>query len=171
MGICCGFWERTPESVEYYISNHEWPPYRDDLRLRSYDTGKMWTGLHCLLIRSGTHDSFPANFITNGKVLPNYDIEEEYRDDEYAVELTSPFLYSVEETKTISEFLDSLDKDKLRQGFNPKFFAARAFPYVYYSDEEDQDDYFHGLYYAFEKLQRLFHKAASHNNCVIGRKS
>ena len=171
MGVCCGFWEKTPESVEHYLNNHKWAPNQGDLRLRYYDTGKTWTGLHCLLIRSGTHDSFPANFITNGKLLPNYEIGEEYKDDEYAVELTSPFLYSVEQTKKISEFLDSLDKDKLRQGFNPKFLAANAFPYQYYSDEETQDDYFHWLYYAFEKLQRFFHITASHNHCVIGRKS
>ena len=171
MGICCCFWEKTPESVEHYLSNHAWPPYRDDLRLRYYDTGKTWTGLHYLFTQAQTRDSFPANFIMNGTLLPNYDIEEENMDDEYYVEITSPFLYSVEETKTISEFLDSLDKNKLRQGFNPKFLAAHAFPYQYYDDEEAQDDYFHWLYYAFEKLQRLFHKAASHNNCVIGRKS
>ena len=138
-------------------------------RLRYYDAGKAWTGLHCLLCPLGFQNSFPENFIMNGTPLPNYEIDEEFMDDKEYVKQTSPHLYSVTETKKISEFLDSLDKDKLRKRFDPRFLADRAFPYEYYSDEEDQDDYFHALWYAFEKLQRLFHKAASHNNCIIGR--
>jgi len=171
MGVTCTFYEETPVRVKHYLNHHEWPDGRSELRLRYYDTGKLWTGLHCLFIKSGTNNTFPGNFIMNGLSLPNYEIDEEYKDDRHAVELTAPFLYSAGETKKISKFLDSLDKKKLREGFNPQYFANNAFPYEYYDDAEDQDDYFHGLYYSFLKLQRLFQKTVINKNCIIGRMS
>jgi hypothetical protein len=169
MGVRCSFWEETPERVQYYLDNHEWPTRgdlrRDNLHLEFFEAEKSWTGLHCLLYLSTKQDTFPANFIENGTRLPNY----EYSGDGYGIELTSPFLYSVAETKKISEFLDSLDKAKLRQSFDPRYLV-RAFPYEYFTNEKDQVNYFHWLYSAFEELQRFFHTAASHEHCVVGRK-
>ena len=122
MGILCNYWEETPERVEYYLNNHMWPNCdglsRSDLGLRFHEMGKSWRGFHKLFCQVGYGDTFPANFILHGTVLPNYDVREEYKDDSYYVELTSPFLYSVEETTKIADFLDSLDKIKLRKGFD-----------------------------------------------------
>jgi hypothetical protein len=131
--------------------------------------GKAWTLWHSLLCPPNMHHSFPANFIMNGTSLPNYDFDEMYKDDQHAIELTSPVLYSVEKTMMISKFLDSLDKDILRKRCTHQFWIANGYSAEYSSEEEE--DGFHGLYFSFEKLQRFFRRTASDNHCVIGRKS
>ena len=122
MGILCDYWEETPERVEYYLNNHAWPSCdghnRSDLGLRYHEMGKSWRGFHKLFCEIGGYNSFPANFIMNGTILPNYEVPEEQKNNQYYVEFKSPFLYSVEKTRMIADFLDSLDILKLRQGFD-----------------------------------------------------
>jgi len=170
MGVRCAFWEETSERVEYYLTNHKWPS-RSDLNLRFLNVEKNWALLHRLICPSEMRHSFPANFIVNGTPLPNYEFDDEYKGDEHAVELTAPFLYSVEKTKIISEFLNSLTKDKLRRACTPQFWIANGFCEASISNPEKEEDGFHALYFGFEEFQRFFHRIASDNHCVIGRKS
>jgi hypothetical protein len=104
----------------------------------------------------------------NGTPLPNYELDVD-EVGEYAIELTSPLLYSVEKTMMISKFLDSLDKDTIRQRCTHQFWIDNGYSADYTSEEEE--DGFHGLYFRFEKLQLFFRRTASDNHCVIGRKS
>ena len=166
MGIIYTFHEETPEGVEYYLQNHKWPS-RANLRLRYYDMGKAWELWHSLFCPPNKRHSFPENFIMNETPLPNYGSE--YEEGEYAYELTSPFLYSVEKTMMISKFLDSLDKATLRKRCTHQFWIDNGYSAEYTSEEEE--DGFHGLYYEFERLQRFFHRISFDNHCVIGRKS
>lgn len=168
MGIRLTFWEETPERVEYYLTNHQWQS-RSNLGLRSYDMGKSWTVFHSLICPPEKAHSFPENFIENGTRLPNYEFAEMYKGDEYALELTSPFLFSVEETRTISTFLDSLDRDTIRNHCTREFWIANGFSGEYTSEKEE--DGFRALYFEFEKFQLFFHRTVSDKHCVIGRKS
>ena len=165
MGILCDYWEETPERVEYYHNNHTWPKRDRDLGLRYHEMGKSWRGFHKLFCAIGGNNSFPSNFILNGAVLPNYDVEEERKNNHhYYAELPSPFLYSVEKTRMIADFLDSLDMVKLRQGFDTLVLDKYKSGY-----EEELDDSFFEAYQTFQKIQRFFHIVASRNHCVIGR--
>ena len=167
MGIIYTFHEETPEGVEYYLQNHKWPS-RANLHLRYYDMGKNWRLWDNLFCPPNKSHSFPANFIMNGTPLPNYD-SPEYEDDEYALDLTRPFLFSVEQTMMISKFLDSLGKAAIRKRCTHQFWIDNGYSAEYTSEEEE--DGFHALYYEFKKLQRFFHRIASDNHCVIYRKS
>ncbi|MCL2305726.1 MAG: YfbM family protein [Planctomycetaceae bacterium] len=170
MGIRCALWEETPERVEYYLANRKWQN-RNGLNLRFFSMGKDWTLVHRLICPPEMHHSFPANFIENGTPLPNYEIDEMDKDNEYVVELTAPFLYSVEKTKIISEFLNSLTKDKIRQACTHQFWIANGFSKEMVSNPEKEEDGFCALYCGFEEFQRFFQRVASDNHCVIGRKS
>ena len=117
-------------------------------------------------------DSFPSNFIMNGTILPNYDVEEDRKDDRYYVELTSPFLYTVAKTKMIADFLDSLNTIKLRQGFVALVLDEdEDEDTLNFEDKDELDDGFFEMYQTFQKIQRFFHIVASRKQCVIGRKS
>ena len=177
MGISCTFWEEIPERVEYYLNNHEWPS-RVDSGLGYHDMGKSWKGFHDIFCRIGDKHSFPSNFILNGENLPNYEVEEHLKDNARYIEWSSPFLYSVAKTKEISEFLDSLDRSKLRQGYDSYILdrvkSGRKLGILpkdddYYLDKERMDTGFLEMYHSFEWIQRFFHLAAAHKNCVIGR--
>lgn len=166
MGICYVFWEETPERVEYYLNNHEWQS-RVGLHLRFFDMGKAWRILHDLVCPAEMRHSFPENFIVNGDPLPNYENDSEC--DEDTAEFKRPFLYSVEKTRAISKFLESLGKDKLRQSCTREFWIANGFSGEYTREEEE--DGFHNLYHLFEQQQRFFQRIASNHHCVVGRKS
>ena len=142
--------------------------------------GKSWEGFHDLFCRIGDKDSFPSNFILNGDDLPNYEVGEDLKDDEHYVELTTPFLYSVANTKKISDFLNSLDRDKLRKAYNSyildriksdRKWGIQDKDDDFYMDEERMNGSFLEAYHSFEWIQRFFHLVASHKHCVIGRMS
>lgn len=170
MGVCSFFRMETPERVEHYLKHHEWPQWNEPFRLRYCDLDKKWEEMHYFFCHSTYEEELPQGFICCGKPMPNYDIPEEEWDDydKYTLEFMAPRLYTVEETKQIAEYLDSLnDKEVLRQLYDPKFMAKNVFGIGTLESEEDQDDYFYSIYYAFERLQRLFHIAASKKLCMV----
>jgi len=134
--------------------------------------GKSWRRFHEYFCEMEDEDSFPSNFIMNGTILPNYDVEEDRKDDRYYVELTSPFLYTVAKTKMIADFLDSLNTIKLRQGFVALVLDEdEDEDTLNFEDKDELDDGFFEMYQTFQKIQRFFHIVASRKQCVIGRKS
>lgn len=132
------------------------------------DIDKAWDGLNYIFCSPGEKDEkniWPNNFILAGEKLgqPNPDPEPNEKIDPSSIFRW----YSVDQVKEISKFLDTWNREKLREKYDPvKMDEVRICPTGFTNYPGAMFDY---LYENFEPLRCFMKKAVDAKDCVMVR--
>ena len=164
MGVTCDFWMVTKEEI-VEVSNMSGDADFAENFLEGYIAGnytvsitvdKAWDGLNYLMSRATQEKKFPVGFFHLGTQL-GFLVGNLGHDDPGAR------WFNVNETALIADFLDSFNRERLLEHFDPsKMNEEKIYPEIWTSPES-----FDYLYENFEILQRFFRDATDAGACVI----
>jgi len=160
MGMICEFWVLTKEEIAKVsqMSEDEYLEIFLEEHPADIDTDKAWDGLDYLMRCATEGDDFPLGFFHQGTPLGF--LAGNWGDDDPGVRW-----FNVEETATIANFLDTFNRERLHEYFDPeKMDAEEIYPQVWIEENEEAFDY---LYFHFEVLQQFFRQAADAESCVM----
>ena len=164
MGMVCEFWMVTKEEI-VKISNMSEDDFIENF-LEGHLVGnytvsvgvdKAWDGLNYLMSRATQEKNFPIGFFHLGTPL-GFLVGNLGHDD------PGVRWYNENETAIIADFLDSFNRERLLEHFDPSKMDKEG---IYPPGIWTESHAFDYLYEQFERLQRFFRDTADVGSCVI----
>lgn len=160
MSMICEFWALTREEIQKVsnMSDDDFCEHFLEEHPADADINKAWDGLDYLLRQATGNEDFPVGFFHVGTPLG---LLVDYLGDGDP----GARWFNEEETATIAEFLDSFNRSRLHDHFDPqKMEEARIYPDIWADENEDAFDW---LYDYFETIRDFFRKTADAGLCVM----
>ena len=130
----------------------------EDEEMNSFDTDKMWDGLHCLL--TGVSAVNPIEDNPLSEAVMGTEILSTEDDYEYIACICPDRL------KEIIKALDEMNTEELGKNFSPRLFAENnIYPdiWMYEAEDELREE----LLTVFEEMKEFYHSVADRNNGII----
>ena len=164
MGKICEFWAISKEDIDTLskMSEDDFCENFLDKYPPDVDVDKAWDGLDYLICKTTGSTEFPVGFFHKGTPLGF--LVGNWGDDDPGIRW-----FNEQETATIADFLDTFDKERLLEYFDPKIMDdEKIYPEIWTQFESLLDfkavDY---LYDNLTYLQKFFRMVADDELCVM----
>ena len=158
MGKTCAFWMQTKDEI-IEISNMSGDDFIENVLegdIVITDVDKAWDGLDYLMSHATQEKNFPVGFFHLG--TPIGILVGNWGHHDPGVRW-----FNENETAIIADFLDSFNRKRLLEHFDPsKMDEEKIYPEIWANPES-----FDYLHENFELLQRFFRDAADAGSCVM----